>query len=75
MSTTIARYRELEGHPFFQYNVELIVISKDRRIKIADINCKDDEDLAQATEWCEFVLKGDDLRPSSGDELIDVKGE
>jgi hypothetical protein len=75
MSTTIARYKELEGHPFFQYNVELIVLSNGKRIKIAEINCKDDKDLAQATAWCEFVLKGDDLRPSSGDELIDVKGE
>jgi hypothetical protein len=67
MSTTIARYKELEGHPFFQYNVELIVLSNGKRIKIAEINCKDDKDLAQATAWCEFVLRGD--------ELIDVKGE
>ena len=56
---TIARYRELIGHPYYMYSVELIVLTNGKRIKIAEINCKDDEDLAQATEWCEFVLKGE----------------
>jgi len=65
--TTIARYRELTGHPAFKYSVELIVLSKGRRIKIAEINCKDDEELAQATDWVEFTLRSD--------EVIDVKGE
>ncbi len=64
---TIARYRELLGHPYYKYEVELIVLTNGKRIKIASLNCRDDDELAQATEWVEFVLRGD--------ELIDVKGE
>ena len=57
--TAIARYRELEGHPVFKYNVEIIVLTNGKRVKIAEINCKDETELAQATEWVDFTLQGD----------------
>lgn len=65
---TIARYRELLGHPYYKYEVELIVLSNGKRIKIAAINCRDDDELAQATEWVEFVLKGGEF-VSEGEAL------
>jgi len=55
----IARYKELTGHPAFQFNVEIIVLTNGKRIKIAEINCKDDTELAQATEWVDFTLRGE----------------
>lgn len=58
--TAIARYRELEGHPVFKYNVEIIVLTNGKRVKIAEINCKDETELRQATEWVDFTLKGEE---------------
>jgi hypothetical protein len=58
--TAIARYKELEGHPVFKYNVEIIVLTNNKRVKIAEINCKDEAELAQATEWVDFTLKGEE---------------
>ncbi|NBX18980.1 MAG: hypothetical protein EBR09_16645, partial [Proteobacteria bacterium] len=57
--TAIARYKELEGHPVFKYNIEIIVLTNGKRVKIAEINCKDETELAQATEWVDFTLRGD----------------
>lgn len=57
--TAIARYRKLDGHPAYLYNVEIIVLTNGKRVKIAEINCKDDAELAQATEWTDFVLKNE----------------
>lgn len=56
---TIARYRELVGHPVWKYSVELIVLSNGKRVKIAEFNCKNDEELAFATDCCDHVLKGE----------------
>lgn len=55
----IARYRELSDHPYFKYEVELIVIGNGKRTKIAAINCRDEAELEQATQWVDFVLKGE----------------
>ena len=58
---TIARYRELTGHPVWRYQVELIVLlaGKGKRVKIAQFNCKNEEELKFATECCDYVLKGE----------------
>jgi len=56
---TIARYKTLVGHPAWLYTVELLVQTNGKLIKIATINCKDDEELAQATQWVDHVLKGE----------------
>lgn len=56
---TIARYKTLDGHPVFKYSVELLVQTNGKLIKIADINCKDEEELAQATEWVDYTLQGE----------------
>lgn len=56
---TIARYRKLEGHPAWLYQVELVVISKGRRISIGGFNCRTEEEFKQATEWCDAILKGE----------------
>jgi hypothetical protein len=58
----IARYKELDGHPVFKYNVEIIVLTNGKRVKIAEINCKDEAELRQATEWVDFTLKGEDFQ-------------
>lgn len=57
--TAIARYRELEGHPVFKYNVEIIVLTNGKRISIGGFNCRTEEEFRQATEWCEYVLRGE----------------
>jgi hypothetical protein len=56
---TIARYRKLNNHPVFQYNVELIVVVNGKRIKIAEFNCKTDKDLEYATDCCDYVISSD----------------
>jgi len=58
---TIARYRELVGHPVWLYQVELIVLlaGKGKRVTIAQFNCKNEEELRYATECCDYVLKGE----------------
>jgi hypothetical protein len=58
--TAIARYKELTGHPVFKYSVEIIVLTNGKRVKIAEINCKDETELAQATEWVDYTLKGEE---------------
>ena len=57
---TIARYRELTGHPVWRYQVELIVIlgAKGKRVTIAQFNCATENELKFATECCDYVLKG-----------------
>lgn len=56
---TIARYKKLDGHPAWLYTVELLVQTNGKLIKIADINCKNDEELAQATDWVDYTIKGE----------------
>ena len=58
---TIARYKELIGHPVWRYHVELIVClpAKGKRIKIAEFNCATEDELKFATECCDYVLKGE----------------
>lgn len=58
---TIARYRQLVGHPVWLYQVELIVLlaGKGKRVTIAQFNCKNEEELRYATECCDYVLKGE----------------
>jgi hypothetical protein len=56
---TIARYKRLEGHPAWLYTVELLVQSKGKLISIGGFNCATEEEFRQATEWCEFVIRGE----------------
>lgn len=56
---TIARYRELVGHPVWLYNVEIIVITNGKRIRIAEFNCKDEKELKFATECVDYLIKGE----------------
>ena len=58
---TIARYRKLENHPVWLYQVELIVLlaGKGKRVTIAQFNCRNEEELRYATECCDYVLKGE----------------
>ncbi len=53
---TIARYRKLENHPAWLYTVELLVQTNGKLIKIAEINCKDEAELTQATEWVDYTV-------------------
>lgn len=55
----IARYKTIEGHPVFKYSVELLVQTNGKLVKIAEINCKDDNELTQATEWVDYTIKGE----------------
>lgn len=55
----IARYRKLENHPEWLYQVELLVLTNGKRVSIGGFNCRTEEELKQATEWCEFVIRGD----------------
>ena len=56
---TIARYRKLDGHPAWLYQVELIVLTNGERISIGGFNCRTEEEFKQATEWCEYVIQGE----------------
>jgi hypothetical protein len=56
----IARYKVLDGHPYFMYSVELFVQTNGKLIQIATLNCKDDEELAQATQWVDYTIKGEE---------------
>lgn len=42
---TIARYKRLDGHPVFKYSVELLVQTNGKLIKIAELNCKDEQEV------------------------------
>lgn len=55
----IARYKTIEGHPVFKYSVELLVQTNGKLVKIAEINCKDDNELTQATAWVDYTIKGE----------------
>lgn len=56
---TIARYKQLVGHPAWLYTVELIVITNGKRVKIAEFNCKDEDELKFATDCVDYVIKGE----------------
>ena len=56
---TIARFRKLEGHPAWLYQVELIVLTNGKRISIGGFNCATEAEFQQATEWCEYIIQGD----------------
>ena len=56
---TFARYKTLDGHPVYMYSVELLVQTNGKLISIATINCKNDEELAQATDWVDYTIKGE----------------
>jgi len=63
----LARFRELTEHPYYKYEVELLVKgSSGNYLKIAAINCRDEAELQQATEWVDYVLQG---------EATDLQGE
>ena len=57
---TIARYRKLTGHPTWLYTVELLVQTNGKLISIGGFNCLTEEEFQQATEWCEYVIQGDE---------------
>ena len=56
----IARYKELTGHPAFQFNVEIIVVTNGKRVRIAEFNCKDEKELKLATDRVDYLIKGED---------------
>jgi len=41
------------------YTVELIVITNGKRVKIAEFNCKDEDELKFATDCVDYVIKGE----------------
>ena len=57
---TIARYTKHMNHPAWLYTVELLVQTNGKLIKIAEINCKDEQEFEQATEWVDYTVgRGD----------------
>ena len=57
---TIARYKQLDGHPVWLYTVELLVQTRDGTFtKIAEFNCKDEDELKFATDCVDYVRKGE----------------
>ena len=58
----IARYKTLDGHPVFKYSVELLVQTNGKLIKIAELNCKDEQELAQATEWVDYTISSKETK-------------
>lgn len=56
---TVARYTELFDHPYWKYHVELLVQNNGKFIKIAEFNCRTDEELDYATDCCTYAIKGD----------------
>lgn len=55
----IARYRKLENHPAWLYQVELLVQSNGRLISIGGFNCSTEREFEQAVEFCDYVIRGD----------------
>lgn len=58
---TIARYRKLENHPAWLYQVELLVQTNGKLISIGGFNCATEEEFTQAVEWCDYVIGGDNV--------------
>jgi hypothetical protein len=56
---TIARYTELFDHPYWKYRVELLVKTNNKFIKIAEFNCRSEDELRFATDCCTYTIKGD----------------
>ena len=56
---TIARYRKLENHPAWLYQVELLVQSNGRLVSIGGFNCSTEREFEQAVEVCDYVIRGD----------------
>ena len=61
----IARYKENSPETtigkYYKFSVEIFVIvaSKNKRVQIAAINCKDEEELKFAAECCDYLVKGE----------------
>ena len=58
---TIARYKRLDGHPAWLYTIEIMVKTKTGFISIGGFNCATEEEFKQATEWCDYVIGGDNV--------------
>jgi len=61
----IARYKENSPEStigkYYRYSVEIFVVvaSKNKRVQIAAINCKDEAELMSATETVDYLVKGE----------------
>lgn len=55
----IARYRTMPEGSYWMFTVELLVQTNGKLISIGSINCRDEAELEQATQWVDFVLKGE----------------
>lgn len=55
----IARYRKLDGHPAWLYQVELLVQSNGKMISIGGFNCATEREFELAVEWCDYVIQGE----------------
>jgi len=44
---------------YWLYTVELLVQTNGKLISIGGFNCRTEEELTQATEWCDYVLRGE----------------
>lgn len=56
---TIARYKRLDGHPAWLYQVELLVQTNGKLISIGGFNCTTEREFEQAVEWCDYVIRGE----------------
>lgn len=57
---TIARYKKLDGHPAWLYQVELLVQTNGKLISIGGFNCATEREFEQAVQWCDYVIKGEE---------------